>query len=231
MVAQPEHQLLAGTQVTECAADGCHCLAVHTQERLRVVQPIADLHCENFTPVCGRRQGLAREPPGLRELLAGHDEAILDPPDTRRLAACGCTSQAASGLSVLAVRGGRLGVRRSGLNTSRPWQLQPLLADRRAKSAEVFAEASNGGFELRDAAQQDGSAEIGAHVWILSKSGQLSKCSKRRHQATPTGDGGGGSPFVLSKGELSPNPAAQVLNEWALVTAMPITNLNGIALL
>jgi hypothetical protein len=39
-----------------------------------------------------------------------------------------------------------------------------LLADGRAQVAEVFAEAPNGGLELRDAAQQDGSAEIGVHT-------------------------------------------------------------------
>jgi hypothetical protein len=51
----------------------------------------------------------------------------------------------------------------------RPWQLQPLLADRRAQAAEVFAQAPDGGFELRDAAQQDSSAEIGAHRRILRR--------------------------------------------------------------
>ena len=47
---------------------------------------------------------------------AGHDEAILDPPDTRRLTAGDSASQAAS---VLDVRGGGLGVRHSGLSASK----------------------------------------------------------------------------------------------------------------
>ena len=87
MLVQPEHQLLAGSQVTECAADGYYGLAVHAKERLRVVQPVANFHSEHFAPVGGRRQGLARKPPGLRELPAGHDEAIPDQLDTRCLAA------------------------------------------------------------------------------------------------------------------------------------------------
>ena len=152
--------------------------AIHPQECLRVVKPVADLHCKDFATVRGRRQRLARQPPGLRELLAGHDEAILDPLDTRCLAARGRTSQAASGLRVLVVRGRGLGVRHSGSNTPRPWQLHTLLADGRAQVAQVFAETPNGGLKLRDAAQQDGSTEIGAHTRILSKSRQPSKCSK-----------------------------------------------------
>jgi hypothetical protein len=56
--------------------------------------------------------------------------------------------------------------------------LHTLLADGRAQAAQVFAETPNGGLKLRDTAQQDGSAEIGAHRRILSKSGQPSKCGK-----------------------------------------------------
>ncbi|CAD5366905.1 hypothetical protein RA210_U10559 [Rubrivivax sp. A210] len=152
MFAQPEHQLLAGTEVAERAADGRHGLAVHTKERLRVEQSIADLHREDFTTVRGRRQSLTGEPPGLRELLTGHDEAILDPLDTRSLAARHGTRQAARGLSMQIVRGGCVGVRDPGSNASCLRQLQPLLADCRAKSAEVFAEAPNGGLKPRDAA-------------------------------------------------------------------------------
>jgi len=66
-------------------------------------------------------------------------------------------------------------VRHSRSNTSRPRYFYALFADRRAQAAEVFAEAPNGGFELRDPAQQDRGTEIGAHKVILSKSGQLSK--------------------------------------------------------
>jgi hypothetical protein len=98
-----------------------------------------------------------------------------------------------------------------------------LLADRRAKRAEVFAEAPNGGLELRDAAQQDGSAEIGAHRRILSNSGQPGKCGKWRQSTTQTGDGRGDSPLVLTNGEPSPNPAVQVWNERDVVAAMSIT--------
>ncbi len=58
MLAQPEHQFLAGAEVTERAADGCHSLAVHPEECLRIEQPIADLYREDFAPVCGRRQSL-----------------------------------------------------------------------------------------------------------------------------------------------------------------------------
>ena len=94
----------------------------------------------------------------------------------------------------------------SGSKTLRPWQLQPLLADRRAQSAEVFAEAPDGGLELCDAAEQDWSAEIGAHARILSKSGQPSKCGKWSQPPAPTGDGRGGSQFVLTIGEPSPKP-------------------------
>ena len=163
MVAQPEHQLLAGAEVAECAADGCHGLSVHPQERLRVVKPVADLHCENFTTVCGRRQGLACEPPGLCELLAGHDEAGLDPLDARCLAARNCTRQATSGPSVLADRGQGLGVHHSRSRASHLRQVYALLADRRAQAAEIFAEAPNSGFELRDPAQQDRSTQIDTH--------------------------------------------------------------------
>jgi hypothetical protein len=48
--------------------------------------------------------------------------------------------------------------------------LKPLLADRSAQSAEVLAEAPDGRFKLRDAAEQGWSAEIGAHTGTLSKS-------------------------------------------------------------
>jgi hypothetical protein len=92
---------------------------------------------------------------------------------------------------MLVVRSGGLGVPHSGASASGAWQLQPLLADRRAKSAQVFAEAPNGGLELRDAAQQDGSAEIGAHTMILSKFGQPSKYEKWRQLATNKCDGRG----------------------------------------
>ena len=61
---------------------------------------------------------------------------------------------------------------RSRSNTSRPQWLQPLPADRRAKTAEVLAETPYGGFELRDPAQEYGGADIGAHVSILGKRGQ-----------------------------------------------------------
>ncbi len=154
MLVQPEHQFLASADVTERAADGCHSLAVHPEECLRVVQPVADLHRKDFNPVCCRRQGLAGEPPGLSELLTGHDDAILDPLDTRCLAARRGARQAAKGLSMQVVRGCGVSVRHSGSNASCPWQLQPLLADCRAQSAEVFAEAPDGGLELRDAAVQ-----------------------------------------------------------------------------
>lgn len=122
-------------------------------------------------------------------------------------------------------------MRHSGSNTLRPWQLQTLLADRRAKSAEVFAETPNGGLELRDAAQQDGSAEIGTHRQILRKSGQPSKCSKWSKTSPLTGDGRGSSLLVLTTAEPSPKPAVLALNTWSLLNAMPITNLSGIVLL
>ena len=105
-----------------------------------------------------------------------------------------------------------------------------MLADRRAKGAEVFAEAPNGGLELRDAAQQDGSAEIGVHTDILSKSGQPSKCGKWSQAAPPTGDGRGGSPLVLTKGKPGPKSAVPDLNKLALGSAIPISVLSGIAL-
>ena len=175
MLAHPEHQFLASADVTERAADGCHSLAVHPEECQRIEQPIADLHREDFAPLCGRRQSLTGEPPGLSELLTGHDEAILDPLDTCGLAARGGPRQATANLSMQVVRGGGVGMRHSGSNASCPWQLKPLLADRGAQSAEVFAEAPYGRLELRDAAEQDWSAEIGAHTRILSKSGQPSK--------------------------------------------------------
>jgi hypothetical protein len=143
----------------------------------------------------------------LRELLAGHDETILDPLDARSLAARRCTSKAASGLSALVVRGRGFGVRHSGFDTLRPWQLQPLPAHRQAQAAEVCAQAPNGGLELHDAAQQSWGTEIGAHLQTLSKFGQPGKCSKRRDPATPTGGGRGGLPLVLARGEPSANPA------------------------
>lgn len=115
---------------------------------------IADLRCEDFTTVCGRRQGLAREPPSQRELLARHDEAGLDPLESRCLAARGCTSQAAGGLNVLVVRGGGLGVRHSRSNTSRPRHFYALFADRQAQSAKVFAEAPNGASQPEQAPNQ-----------------------------------------------------------------------------
>jgi hypothetical protein len=59
---------------------------------------VADFHREHFAALCGRRQGLAREAPGLGKLLAGHDEAILDPLDTRCLSARSGTCEAAGGL-------------------------------------------------------------------------------------------------------------------------------------
>ncbi len=166
MVAQPEHQLLAGAEGTECAADSGHGLALHAQERLGVVQPVANLHREDFAPVCGRRQGLTCKAPGVRQPLARNDEAIFDPLDSRGLATRSGTRQAAGGPNLLGVRGGVVGMCRSRSNTSRPWLLQTLLADRRAKAAEVVAEAPNGGFELRDAAQQDRGIEIGAHSQV-----------------------------------------------------------------
>ncbi|BDI06255.1 hypothetical protein CATMQ487_32250 [Sphaerotilus microaerophilus] len=42
----------------------------------------ADPHIEELTLVGGRRRSLTHETPGLRELLSGYDEAILDPQDT-----------------------------------------------------------------------------------------------------------------------------------------------------
>jgi hypothetical protein len=153
----------------------------------------------------------------LRESLAGHDEAILDPLDTCCLAARGGTRQAASGWSMRVVRGCGVCVRHPGSNASRPWQLQPLIAYSRAKSAEVCAEAPNGGLELRDAAQQYGSAEIGAHTRILSKSGQLSKCGKWSQSAPPAGDRGGGPQFVLTNGEPSLEPAVPALKNGLLL--------------
>jgi hypothetical protein len=66
-------------------------------------------------------------------------------------------------------------VRHTRSNASRPRQFYALFADRRAQAAEVFAEAPNGGFEPCDPAQQDRVTEIGAHMFILSKSGHLSK--------------------------------------------------------
>jgi hypothetical protein len=184
MLTQPKHQFLARAEVTERAADGCHGVAVHPEECLWVVQPIADFDREDFAPVCGRRQSLTGEPPRLRELLTGHDEAILDPLNTCCLAARSGPRQAAGSLSMRVVRSCGVGVRHSGSNASCPWQLQPLLADRSAQSAEVFAEAPDGRLKLRDAAQQDWSAEIGAHARILSKSGQQSKYCKWRQLAT-----------------------------------------------
>lgn len=75
------------------------------------------------------------------------------------------------------------------------------------QSAEVFAEAPNGGLELGDAAQQDRSAEISAHGRILSKSRQPSKGSKWRKVATPTDDGHNDSPLELVRGEPRPSLA------------------------
>jgi hypothetical protein len=63
------------------------------------------------------------------------------------------------------------------------WQLLPLLADRRAKNAELFAEPPNGGLKLRNAAQQDGGAEIGAHGHTLCESCHSSKRGKWRQTA------------------------------------------------
>lgn len=63
MLAQPELQFLAGAQVAESVTDGCHGLAVHAQECLRVVQPIADHYREDLTSVRSRRQRLTGEPP------------------------------------------------------------------------------------------------------------------------------------------------------------------------
>lgn len=80
-------------------------------------------------------------------------------------------------------------MRPSGSNASRPWQLQPLLADCRAQSAEVFAEATDGGLKLRDAAEQDWRAEIGALARILSESGQRSKYGKWRQLTMTSCDG------------------------------------------
>jgi hypothetical protein len=166
----------------------------------------------------------------LRKLLAGYDEAILDPLDTRCLSARGRTSQAASGLRVLVVRGRGMGVRHSGSNTPRPWQLDTLLADGRAQAAQVFAETPNRGLKLRDAAQQDGSAEIGAHGRILSKAQQPSKCSKWSKTPPLTGDRRGSSLLVLTTGGPSPKPAEHALNKRTQVAAMPISMLSGIAL-
>ena len=98
VLAQPEHQLLVGPEVAECTTDGGHRLAVQDQERPGVLQPIAGLHREHLATLRRRRQGLTCEPPGLRELLAWHDEAVLDPLDTRGLAARSGTRKAASGL-------------------------------------------------------------------------------------------------------------------------------------
>jgi hypothetical protein len=112
----------------------------------------------------------------LRELLAGHDKAILDPLDSRCLAARGGSSQATSGLSLPDGSGALASGCGAPANAARPWPREPLLGHRRAKAAEVFAEASNGGFELRNPAQQDRGTEIDAHTWILSKYGHQSKC-------------------------------------------------------
>ena len=94
------HQVADFRWHRECAADGRHGLAVHhTEECLRVIQPFADCRCKT-SPWSAAGARAWRVPPGLRELLAGHDVALLDPLDTRRLTARACTSQAASGLSV-----------------------------------------------------------------------------------------------------------------------------------
>lgn len=102
------------------------------------------------------------------KLLAADDSAIPDPLDPRCLAACGSPSEATA-LCLLRVCRGRVGKRGPRTHTSHPRRKQPWLGHRQAKAAKVFAEASNSGFKLRDPAQQDGGAEIGAHARILGK--------------------------------------------------------------
>ncbi len=129
MFAQPEHQFLARAEVTKRVADSRYRLAVQREECLRIEEPIADLHGKNFTPVCSRRQSLTGEPPSLRELFTGHDEAILDPLNTRCFATrCGAP-QAARCLTMRVVSRRGTGVRHSRSSVSCPWQMQPLLAD------------------------------------------------------------------------------------------------------
>jgi len=67
------------------------------------------------------------------------------------------------------------------------------------------------------------------HTDILSKSGQPSKCGKWSQAAPPTGDGRGGSPLVLTKGKPGPKSAVPDLNKLALGSAIPISNISGIA--
>ena len=165
VVTQPEHQLLAGTKATQCTADDGHGVAVEAQERLWVAQPVAHFHRGHFAPVRGRRQGLACEP----KLLAGHDEAITDPLNTRCLTTRSGASQAAAGRRFQGVCGGRVGMCRPRANASRPWRWQAVPCHRQAKPAKIFAEAPNGGFELRNPAQQDGGIEGCARIGILSK--------------------------------------------------------------
>jgi hypothetical protein len=51
-------------------------------------------------------------------------------------------------------------------------RLQRVAADHRPKTAQVFAEPSYGRFELRDPAQEDRGADIGAHWPILGNQEQ-----------------------------------------------------------
>ena len=48
-------------------------------------------------------------------------------------------------------------------------RLQPMAADYRPKATQVLAEPAHGSFKLRDPAEEDGGADIGAHDWILGK--------------------------------------------------------------
>jgi hypothetical protein len=44
-----------------------------------------------------------------------------------------------------------------------------MAADYRPKATQVLAEPAHGSFKLRDPAEEDGGADIGAHDWILGK--------------------------------------------------------------
>ena len=105
-----------------------------------------------------------------RAVARGTSNTIVASSSTLSFPATGVTTSVT--LTLSSVPSGAVGVVHcvlSGSNTALLRQLQPLRADCRPKTAKVFAEAPDGGFELGDPAQQNRSTEIGAHTRIVSK--------------------------------------------------------------
>lgn len=79
VLAQPEHQLLAGTEVAEGAAPATATTSRSSAGKLAGSTAGCRSSPRGLAPVCSGRQGLPCEPPGLSELLTRHHEAVLDP--------------------------------------------------------------------------------------------------------------------------------------------------------